>query len=94
MEFQPGRTDSAAFDAADRLPAPTEPLSHAISYFWVNGLTNFGAFGWSASALLRTLMGGVTAGQSCSFLVASLPAMLQPSAVLARLTRVISCSYA
>jgi hypothetical protein len=31
VEFQPGRTDSAAFDANARLPAPTEPLFHTVS---------------------------------------------------------------
>lgn len=41
VEFQPGRPDANAADAAARLPAPTEPLSHSISYFWANGLTNF-----------------------------------------------------
>ena len=31
VEFQPGRTDSAGFDANARLPAPTEPLFHTVS---------------------------------------------------------------
>lgn len=30
IEFYPGRTDSAVFDAAERLPAPTEPLHHTV----------------------------------------------------------------
>lgn len=41
IEFQPGRIDSPTFDAPERLPAPTEPLHHTISYFWTNGVTNF-----------------------------------------------------
>jgi hypothetical protein len=30
IEFHPGRTDSAVFDAPERLPAPTEPLHHTV----------------------------------------------------------------
>lgn len=30
-EFQPGRVDTPVFDAAERLPAPTEPLFHTVS---------------------------------------------------------------
>lgn len=40
IEFMPGRPDSPGFDAPERLPAPTEPLHHTISYFWTNGVTN------------------------------------------------------
>lgn len=42
IEFQPGRPDATVADAPARLPAAIEPLIHTISYFWVNGVTNFG----------------------------------------------------
>lgn len=32
IEFHPGRTDSATFDGDARLPAPTEPLHHTVSF--------------------------------------------------------------
>lgn len=31
IQFQPGRVDEAVADGANRLPAPTEPLTHTVS---------------------------------------------------------------